>query len=211
MSEFWESSFQDKQEMWGFEPADIAISTAELFQKHGLKKVLIPGFGYGRNAKPFTDLEFDVTGIEISETAIALARKHYGDNIKVYHGSVSNMPYDTAIYGGIFCYALIHLLIDVDRAKLIKDCYDQLSPNGIMVFVAISTKDATYGTGTKVSEDRFDTKHGIKLYYYTSDSVKNEFGDYGLIEAIEINEPAENPTNKPSLKLWKIVCRKDTF
>jgi SAM-dependent methyltransferase len=53
-------------------------------KKYGLNKILIAGFGYGRNAKVFTDNGIKVTGIEISETAIDLAKKHYGDNIKVY-------------------------------------------------------------------------------------------------------------------------------
>ena len=76
MAEFWESSFIEKQTMWGFDPADAAITTAEMFKRNGLSKVLIPGFGYGRNAKIFIDNGLDVTGIEISSTAIELARKH---------------------------------------------------------------------------------------------------------------------------------------
>lgn len=32
MTEFWETSFRDKQEMWGWEPADSAIETLELFK-----------------------------------------------------------------------------------------------------------------------------------------------------------------------------------
>ena len=130
MTEFWESSFRDKQEMWGLEPADSAIAAVDLFRKNGLTKILIPGFGYGRNAQLFNDNGFDVTGIEISETAIDLAKKNYGDHLKIYHGSVSAMPFDNEIYDGIFCYALIHLLSVKDRAKLIEDCYDQLRPNG---------------------------------------------------------------------------------
>lgn len=77
MIEFWESNFRDKHEMFGMEATDSAISTLELFKKHGLHKILIPGFGYGRNANIFTDSGFDVTGIEISETAIDLAKKQY--------------------------------------------------------------------------------------------------------------------------------------
>ncbi len=72
MTEFWESSFRDKQEMWGFEPADCALTTLELFKEQGFTKILIPGFGYGRNASVFTENGFNVTGIEISETAIEL-------------------------------------------------------------------------------------------------------------------------------------------
>src|SRR5690606_9841344 len=110
-----------------------------------------------------------VTGIEISETAIELAHKHYGDDVKVHHGSVSAMPFDYELYDGIFCYALIHLLNEKERIKLTSDCYTQLKPNGYMVFVAISKNDAMYGDGKEVSKDRFETKHGVKLFFYDSD------------------------------------------
>ncbi|MCB0641779.1 MAG: SAM-dependent methyltransferase, partial [Phaeodactylibacter sp.] len=64
--EFWESSFKARQTMWGFTPADSALAAADFFQKEGLQDVLIPGFGYGRNAKVFADKGMSVTGIEIS-------------------------------------------------------------------------------------------------------------------------------------------------
>ena len=208
MTEFWELSFQDKQTMWGFEPADSARETVDLFQKNGLKKILIPGFGYGRNAKIFTDYGFQVTGIEISETAIDLAKKHYGDHVKVYHGSVRAMPFDQEFYDGIFCYALIHLLNAQERIKLIQDCYQQLIPDGYMVFVAISKKDITYGEGEKLGKDRFLTKHGVKLFFYDLDSIEKEFGKYGLVDAKEINEPTNSMGKKPSQKFWEIICKK---
>ena len=209
MTEFWESSFRDKQEMWGLEPADSAIGTLELFKKYGLNKILIPGFGYGRNAKIFTDNGFKVTGIEISETAIDLAKKHFGDSIKVYHGSVSSMPFDQELYDGIFCYALIHLLNAEERIRLIEDCYNQLKPNGYMVFVAISKMDLRYGNGKEISKDTFETKHGVTLFFYDSYSIKSEFGNWGLIDAEEINEPKMNLGDKPSQKFWYIICKKE--
>jgi SAM-dependent methyltransferase len=209
MTEFWESSFQDKQTMWGFEPADSAIATVDLFRKYGLNKVLIPGFGYGRNAKIFTDNGFNVTGIEISETAIDLAKKHYGDHVKIYHGSVSDMPFDQEMYDGIYCYALIHLLHAKQRMKLIDDCYHQLQPDGYMVFVTISKMDTRYGEGKEIAKDTFETRHGVQLFFYDADSVEKEFGNYGLIEAKEINEPAKNMANKPLQRFLQIVCRKE--
>ncbi|RAU83150.1 class I SAM-dependent methyltransferase [Pontibacter arcticus] len=208
MAEFWELSFRDKNTMWGFEPADAAIATLSLFREKGLNKILIPGFGYGRNAKVFTDAGFNVTGIEISETAIALAQKHYGKNVKVYHGSVSAMPFDQEFYDGIFCYALIHLLDKKERVKLITDCYNQLQPDGYMVFVTISKNDATYGNGVELSKDRFETRHGVQLFLYNSDSIKEEFGKYGIIDLKEIEEPAKNMGDRPSQKFWLITCRK---
>lgn len=135
MTEFWEENFRDKQEMWGPEPVDSAVATAKLFQERNFKHILIPGFGYGRNAVPFLNHGMDVTGIEISETAIDLAKKRLGNTIEVYHGPVSAMPFDQVLYDGIFCYAPLHLLAEAERIKLIRDCYNQLKPGGYMVFI----------------------------------------------------------------------------
>lgn len=208
MTEFWESSFKDKQTMWGFEPSDSAVATAQLFRNNGLHKILIPGFGYGRNAKAFTDNGFNVTGIEISRTAIDLAQRHYGGDVRIYHGPVSAMPFDQELYDGVFCYALIHLLDEKERVKLIKECFNQLRPGGYMVSVAISKNDAAYGAGEKIGKDRFETKHGVQLFFYDADSVEKEFGEYGIIESKEIDEPAKNMGNKSSQKFWQITCRK---
>ncbi|MGH1432905.1 MAG: class I SAM-dependent methyltransferase [Lewinella sp.] len=209
MAEFWETSFRDKKAMWGLAPADCVMEVLELFKREGVCKILIPGFGYGRNAKIFMDNGFDVTGIEISATAIGLAKEHFGDEVKVHHGAVGEMPFDEELYEGIFCYALIHLLDSGERAKLINDCYAQLAPGGYMVFVAISTHSAAYGEGKELSTDRFETKHGVQLFFYDQASVEREFGEYGLMEAKEISEPAKIVEGKPYQRFWQINCKKN--
>ncbi|KKX49650.1 class I SAM-dependent methyltransferase [Sphingobacterium sp. IITKGP-BTPF85] len=35
-----------------------------------------------------------VTGIEISKTAIKMARAHYGSDMLIFNGSVTDMPFD---------------------------------------------------------------------------------------------------------------------
>lgn len=208
MTEFWESSFKAKQEMWGWEPADSAIEALRLFKKYALTKILIPGFGYGRNAKPFVENGFEVTGIEISETAADLAKKHFGGGIKLYLGSVSSMPFDQQLYDGIFCYSLIHLLSEQERIKLLEDCYKQLKPNGYMIFVSISKTDFRYGQGKEISKDTFQTWPGVTLFFYDSDSITKESGNFGLIEAREISEPLKDDGHKPSQRFWYIKCYK---
>ena len=74
--------------MWGFEPSDSAILTNDFFLEKKVNDILIPGIGYGRNAKVFIDNGINVAGIEISKTAIDLARQN-GLNISIFHGSVT--------------------------------------------------------------------------------------------------------------------------
>ncbi|WP_038006596.1 class I SAM-dependent methyltransferase [Terrimonas ferruginea] len=186
--EFWESAFRDKQEMWGPEPAQAAIIAKEYFIENGVKNVLIPGIGYGRNAQLFLEAGMQVTGIEISATAIALAKKHYGEKISIHHGSVTGMPFDDQKYDGIFCYALIHLLDTEERKKLVRDCFNQLEEGGYMVFTAITKEAATYGQGKLIGKDRYEQFGGVRVFFYDDESIQDEFKEAGLIEVSKITE-----------------------
>lgn len=209
MTEFWESSFVEKQLMWGAEPSDSAIQAKNFFITNNVQDILLPGFGYGRNAKIFHDSGINVTGIEISKTAIDLAKAQGADQMTVYHGSVSDMPFDNNLYDGIFCFALIHLLNSRERKKFIKDCYSQLKPGGYMLFVTISPKAPMYGKGKLLSKERFGMPHGVKLFFYDVDSIQREFGKHGLVRISEIEEPNKQVANAASVPFLVIKCKKE--
>lgn len=203
MTEFWETIFAEKELMWGLEPTASALLARDDFARLGVKDVLIPGFGYGRNAKPFLEHGMSVTGIEISETAIALARSRLGLQVPIYHGSVTDMPFDGRQYDGIFCFGLIYLLDAHGREKFIRDCYRQLAPGGHMIFTVISKKAPFYGQGTRLGEDWYERLPNLKMYFYDADSVRREFEPCGLVEFSEIDEVSGG--GAPFLN---VVCRK---
>lgn len=200
MTEFWEQAFKDKQEMWGSEPAKSTVLTKDFFLESGVKNILIPGIGYGRNAQIFVENGMTVTGIEISQTAIDLANKHFGQGLTIYRGSVTEMPFDDKQYDGIFCYGLIYLLDKDERLKLIQDCYNQLTENGNMVFTAITKQAQTYGQGTLIDKDRYEMFGGVKIFFYDNETIKEEFGKAGLFDISEVTE------NYP---FYLIKCRKN--
>jgi SAM-dependent methyltransferase len=205
MTEFWETAFTEKQLMWGFEPTASAIFARNYFARMGVKDVLIPGIGYGRNAKVFLDHGMSVTGIEISDTAIALARSQLGLQIPIYHGSVTNMPYDSRQYDGVFCYGLIYLLDADGRAKLIRDCYRQLTLGGHMIVTVISKKAPMYGQGARLGDDWYERLPGLQMFFYDAASVEREFGPHGLVEFSEIDEPTPGGDSLPFIN---VVCKK---
>jgi SAM-dependent methyltransferase len=188
MTKFWEEAFKEKQEMWGLNPAKSTVLTKDFFVEQKVKSVLIPGIGYRRNAQIFRDNGMTVTGIEISETAIALGKKHFGNEMKIYHGSVTDMPFDNNLYDGIYCYGLIYLLDKGERAKLIQDCYNHLNEDGFMVFTAITKQAVIYGQGTNIGRDRFEMFGGVRIFFYDSETIAEEFGNTGLFEITEVAE-----------------------
>ncbi len=188
MTEFWEESFKKNQEMWGFEPSPSTVLTSDFFVENNVKNVLIPGIGYGRNAQIFIENGMTVTGIEISQTAIDLAQKHFDNKLTIYHGSVTEMPFDKKLYDGIYSYALIHFLDKEEREKLIRDCFNQLSDNGYMFFATVTKEAQIYGRGTCIGKDKVELYGGLKMFFYDLESIQEEFGKAGLFEITDVRD-----------------------
>ncbi len=74
MKTFWETRYATEGAIWGQQPSKTVERAHTQFRQCGIQALLIPGCGYGSNVRLFTDNGYDVTGIEISETALALAQ-----------------------------------------------------------------------------------------------------------------------------------------
>lgn len=209
MTEFWETSFQAKKAMWGDLPAESAILASKLFSERGYRHVLIPGIGYGRNASPFLDAGMNVTGIEISETAVAMAKAGLGAGLIIHYGSVAGMPFDDTQYDAVFSFALIHLLDQAERAKFIASCFAQLRPGGTMIFTTIAETAPMFGRGIKISERLYETMPGVRLFFYDAQSITQEFGRKGLERFYPISEPAKHMPDSSNLDFLWIQCLKN--
>ncbi|RPH31044.1 MAG: class I SAM-dependent methyltransferase [Bacteroidales bacterium] len=207
MIEYWESRFSNEGAMWKFEPSDSAVAAMNLFKSNSIRKILIPGCGYGRNTKIFYNNGFEITGIEISKSAIEIAKEN-GLNCKFHHGSVASMPFDNDQYEGIFCYALIHLLNRTERRAFLESCYNQLKVGGLMFFVIASKAMSLYGSGRFLSKDRYEISKGLKVFFYDQDSTIKEFSDFGIVEFKEIEEPVKYMVGQEPIKLIQVICKK---
>jgi hypothetical protein len=77
-----------------------------------------------------------------------------------------------------------------------------------MIFLTISKNDSMYGKGKQLSKNYFLTPSGAKLFFYDSKSIKQEFGEYGLMDFSEVDEPVKFKENHPPLKFTQINCTK---
>lgn len=208
MQEYWENKFKGINLMWGLEPAESSFYALDFFRSKNIQKILIPGIGYGRNASIFYKNGFHITGIEISEYAIEMAKKSLGLPFKIHLGSVNDMPFDNEIYDGVFCYALLHLLSKRKRIQFIKNCFNQLRIGGYMIFSVVSKSASMYGQGKLLSENRYEIMKGLNVYFYDLESARNEFLKVGLVETFEMDEPIKFKENEPPLKMIMIKCKK---
>lgn len=205
MTEIWESMFASRRVMWGEAPTRSALLARDHLVARGAHEILIPGVGYGRNAKPFLEAGMSVTGIEVSASAIAQARSELGLEFPIHHGSVLDMPFDDCAYDGVFSYGLAYLLDAAGRAKFYGDCFRQLRPGGSMIFTVISKKAPMYAQGPKLGEDLYERAPGMPMFFYDEASVRRELGAYGITDLSEIDEPVAEGLSYP---FFNVTCMK---
>jgi SAM-dependent methyltransferase len=188
--EYWDNRYSDKGKIWGTEPSNASLYALNLFKKHNIKKILIPGSGYGRHTKFFSENNYEVTGIEISAEALKIA-KEFDSKSKLILGSVLDMPFDSEIYDSIFCYNLLHLLLRSDRINLIEKCHNQLKSEGFAFFTVFSDKEDSFGKGAKIEENTFESKPYRPTHYFSEEDLLEHFNKFSLIET-GIIEQKEN-------------------
>ena len=77
-----------------------------------------------------------------------------------------------------------------------------------MIFTVVSKKASMYGNGKQLSKDRFKIMKGLNVFFYDSDSVRQEFEQLGLEEFTEIDEPIKHMENEPPLHCILVKCKR---
>jgi len=185
--EYWENRFLNGGKIWGEIPSKTAIHALELFKKYGVNKILVPGAGYGRNTKLFTDANLEVVAIEVSKSAINIA-KSFNPKTQFFQGSVFDMPFDDEKYDAIYSCYVLHLFLKEDRILFLKKCYKQLTTNGYVFFVVFSDKESSFGKGTQIEQNTYESKPWRPVHYFTEFDLKEHFKDYSVIKTGIIEE-----------------------
>ena len=204
MKEYWDKRFQAEGRIWGDAPSRTAEYALGLFRHNNIKKVLVPGSGYGRNTRLFSSADFDVTGIEISSVAYIIA-KEFDPLSRFYNASVLDMSFNSEIYDAIYCFNVLHLFLEKERRLFIMKCTEKLRENGLLFFTVFSEKEMSYGKGKEVEKNTFESKQGRPAHYFTEDDLKEHFKDMEIIE-IGTVEDRENHGEGPHTHVLRYIC-----
>ncbi len=208
MKPYWEKRFLSEGSIWSEMPSNTATHACKLFSVNGIKKILIPGVGYGRNSKVFSGAGYDVAGIEISDIALDLA-KIYDPPTTLYNGSVLEVQFRENSFDAIYCFNVLHLFREKERVLFINKCYRELKENGFIYFVVFSEEESSFGQGEEVENNTFESKPGRPVHYFTEDDLIQQFGDFKLISTGLIDDREEHgEEGAHTHKLRYIFCEK---
>ncbi len=205
VSTFWETRYAAEGAIWGHEPSQTVERAHALYQQHRVQSLLFPGSGYGRNTRFFAEHGYDVTGIEVSETALALAQARDSGS-RYVHASVLDDVLNDETFDGIYCFNVLHLFLAADRRDLISRCRRWLRPGGLAFFVVFSEEEETYGKGAAVEQNTFETRPGRPAHYFTNADLRAHFSDFSILETSLVEDPEDHSPEGPHVHRLRYIC-----
>ena len=201
---YWDNRYGKEGKIWGESPSKSAFYALKLFKKHKIMKILIPGSGYGRHTKFYSENNYKVVGIEISEIALGIA-KEFDPQTKFINGSVLEMDNIEEIFDAIYCYNVLHLFLTNKRQKFLKKCYNKLNKNGLVFFTVFSEEETSFGKGKELEKNTFESKPGRPTHYFSGDDLINHFNDFNIIETDIIKDQEDHGERGPHTHILRYL------
>lgn len=170
-----------------------------LHQRFGAShiRVLDVGCGNGLNLSMFVDEGMEVTGIDISEKMLWVARETC-PTATLIHGDFLAHPFPPESFHGVFAKASIHLFPMSDALRLLAKIHAALVPEG--VFYVTTTIDSSPAEGLR---KKADYEGGILRYRRTwsEDELSRAVVDVGF-QILETGFNQESERGKKWFNIW---------
>lgn len=147
-------------------------------------KALDLGCGIGNHALYLATKGFDVTGVDISPTAIEVAKENSSKRRVRCHFIVADILGDMKEIKGTFDFAydweLLHHIFPEQREKYVRNVFGKLNPNGRYLSLCFSEQDPQFGGAGKYRK----TSLGTVLYFSSEDELTALFEPYFHIDEL---------------------------
>lgn len=187
MTGYWEDRFAHEGMIWGGAASPTASLAAGLFHSAGVRSVLVPGAGYGRNTKALSGA-FDVTGIELSGSAVRLGQQWDPKTRFVCGSALDPAVIPDNRYDAVYCYDLLHLFLAPERRELAEVCLERTRPGGLLFFTAFSDRDPNNGRGRCLEPGTYEYKPDKFAHFFSEQELAGYWGESPLVAQGELLE-----------------------
>ncbi len=164
------------------------------------------GCGIGNYALYLASRGFEVTGLDISPTAISMAKESAQKRGLTCNFITADLLDNLNILKEQFAFAydweLLHHIFPGDRKSYSENVYHLLKPKARYLSVCFSEKDPQFGGSGKFRE----TPIGTILYFSSEQELRDLFTPYFIIDDLKTIEIKGKKT--PHLAVYEMMSRK---
>jgi SAM-dependent methyltransferase len=215
----WDEIFQRSPGQLGEMPAEAAILLWDAVRRRGGKRVLDLGCGAGRNLVYLAREGFDVSGTDISDTAIALSRENLaraGLTADVRLADMAAQPYEDGTFDGVLSASVLHHNTRARMEAGLAEIGRVLRSGGVGAITINSTNDRKRGHGKEIEPDTYLVTEGLEegLVHHLADEqdVRDLLKAFRLLELREnrlIRHVREGREEEPSTRAhWLCLFEK---
>lgn len=172
-AQFWNERFDKAEFIFGKEPNEYLVEQTKQYLKPG-NKVLCIADGEGRNGVWLAKQGMQVIGFDVSDIALAKAKKFAQENqVKIDYSLCDSdgfnwgtNTYDAVI--GIF----IQFADPAMRTRIFQQTYEALKPGGIFILQGYTPKQLVYKTGGP----------SLIEHLYTEDIIRDLAKDFQILD-----------------------------
>jgi len=178
---------------WNIESPPDALVELVKSGKVRICKAIDLGCGAGHYAIYLADLGFDITGVDVSPTAIRIARENAKKKGVRCHFIVADVLGDLdeteETYDFAYDWELLHHIFPDQRKQYVENVSKILNPKGQYLSVCFSEKDPHFGGSGKYRETRL----GTILYFSSENELRKLFEPYFNIQELRTLEIRGKP------------------
>ncbi len=177
----WEKDYKMRGELWR---GPFLSFSFQNYLPAGAK-VLELGCGDGKTLTSLITSGFKVTGIDVSPSAIKLARKKVGRKAKLVVGDVCGLPFSHGSFDAVVAVHVLDHLTASERRKAVIEINRVLKKGGLLFFEGFSQNDFRFANGVVVEKNTFRRKNNVWYHYFSVAEVKRMFKGFEVVEVRE--------------------------
>lgn len=187
----WDSVYDSfdgsRLSVWREHPTPFFRDHMNFLRSEGVTEVLDAGCGDGRNLLSYAKKGFNVTGMDISGSAIRRCRENCEgmDNVKLLRADIQDAAFPAGSFDAIICD---HVLVHIREPRKVIDLFRSWS-DGYMLLEFTSTKDPLSKNGKEF------TQEGVYFRLFTIGDVKELLFDLEIISIV--SESFTDPYHGP--------------
>lgn len=189
MAHPWELAW--KQGRWQeLSPAlPVVVDYAEFLAKTGAKRVLDLGCGPGRHLVYLASKSFEVVGLDISDTALAMCNDRISKtgfkNTTLVKHEMFELPFINAYFDSVLSTNVIHHAPLRQIKMTINEIHRVLKKNGSVLVTVASDSDYRNHTGKKIEDNTYvfteGDEVGITHHFFKEDELAEYFGKFEIM------------------------------